>query len=160
MKALTLWQPWATLVAEKLKPCEFRRWKCPASIQGTRIAIHAGARKFRLPEIDDLIDAIRRRDGWGTALDPEPALEALLKMRAAPEKIVLSHVLCTAEIGEPVPAAEAVRAVYGAKFVGDSDRIDEQVYGWPMRDVKPLIPPVPAKGAQGFWTWTSDRARV
>jgi len=30
---------------------------------------------------------------------------------------------------------------------------DHQVFGWPMLDVKRFDVPVPAKGAQGFWTW-------
>lgn len=153
MKALTLWQPWATLVAEGVKPFEFRRWPAPRWIWDQRIAIHAGARKVRPGEIDDLIAALRLAEGWGTALTLEPALDLLLRMQAAPEKIILSHVVCTAVIGKPVPAAEAVRQVYGERFRGDSDRIDHQVFGWPMLDVQRLGPPVPAKGAQGFWNW-------
>lgn len=153
MKALTLWQPWATLVAEGVKPFEFRRWPAPKSIWGRRIAIHAGARKVRPAEIDDLLTALRLERGWGTALTVEPAMELLLRMQAAPERIVLSQIVCTAVIGQPVPAAEAVAQVYGESFRGDSDRIDHQVFGWPMLDVQRLEPPVPARGAQGFWEW-------
>ena len=42
MKALTLWQPWASVVALGIKKIENRRWKPPASVIGRRIAIHAG----------------------------------------------------------------------------------------------------------------------
>lgn len=153
MKALTLWQPWATLVAEGVKPFEFRRWPAPKWIWDQRIAIHAGARKVRPSEIDDLIVALRLEEGWGTALKAEPALELLLRMQARPESIPLSTVLCTAVIGKPVPAAEAVRQAYGENFKGDSDRIDHQVFGWPLTEIARLEPPMPAKGAQGFWKW-------
>jgi hypothetical protein len=41
--ALTLHQPWATLVALRLKPIENRPWRPPASLlSGQRFAIHAG----------------------------------------------------------------------------------------------------------------------
>ena len=153
MRALTLWQPWATLVAEGVKPFEFRRWPAPKWVWGQRIAIHAGARPVKPREIDDLLAAIRLEEGWGTALKLPEALDILLRIQAAPEKLIRSAVVCTAVIGRPVPAAEAVQQVYGENFRGDSDRIDHQVFGWPMQDIQRLEPPVPARGAQGFWTW-------
>jgi hypothetical protein len=44
MKALTLWQPWATAIAEFGKRIENRGWRPPRWIIGERIAIHAGKR--------------------------------------------------------------------------------------------------------------------
>jgi hypothetical protein len=153
MKALTLWQPWATLVIEGVKPFEFRRWPAPNWIWDHRIGIHAGARPVRRKEIDQLIADLVLEEGWGTALAVEPALAILRKVRADLESIPLSSMLGTAVIGKPVPAAEAVVAAYGENFKGDSDRIDHQVFGWPIRDIKRFEVPVPAKGLQGFWEW-------
>lgn len=152
MKALTLWQHWATLVAYEVKPFEFRKWLAPKWIWHQRIGIHAGARKVKIAEIDELIEAMRLEQGWGTALKPE-ALDLLLELRAHPERIPLSSMLCTAIIGQPVPAAETVAQVYGEKFAGDSDRIDDSVFGWPVTEIQRLEPPLPVKGAQGFWNW-------
>ena len=42
MRALTLYQPWATLIAEGYKHFETRSWRPPAVRMGERIAIHAG----------------------------------------------------------------------------------------------------------------------
>lgn len=42
MKALTLHQPHATLIALGKKPWETRSWKAPVSLIGQRLAIHAG----------------------------------------------------------------------------------------------------------------------
>ena len=42
MRALTLYQPWAILIAELLKHFETRRWRPPEVQIGQRIAIHAG----------------------------------------------------------------------------------------------------------------------
>ena len=42
MKALTLHQPWASLIAHGVKSIETRSWAPPQSLVGQRIAIHAG----------------------------------------------------------------------------------------------------------------------
>ena len=46
MKALTLWQPWASLVIAGAKPYEFRSWSPPRWLIGQRIVIHAAARRL------------------------------------------------------------------------------------------------------------------
>ncbi len=45
MKALTVRQPWASLIALGVKTIETRSWKAPDSLIGECIAIHAGAKK-------------------------------------------------------------------------------------------------------------------
>lgn len=47
MPALTLWQPWASLVALDIKTIETRSWRAPEKLIGERIAIHAAKRKPR-----------------------------------------------------------------------------------------------------------------
>jgi len=42
MRALTIWQPWATLIVLKKKPIENRNWPVPPSVIGQRVAIHGG----------------------------------------------------------------------------------------------------------------------
>jgi hypothetical protein len=49
--AITIWQPWATLIAIGAKPFEFRSWPVPARLIGQRIAVHAGARPVRCKEV-------------------------------------------------------------------------------------------------------------
>jgi hypothetical protein len=44
MPAITLWQPWASLIAHGAKRYETRHWSPPARLIGRRIAIHAAAR--------------------------------------------------------------------------------------------------------------------
>lgn len=54
MKALTLWQPWASLIALKAKRHETRSWK--TDYRGP-LAIHAAKRPIRGDEITTEIDA-------------------------------------------------------------------------------------------------------
>ncbi|MHB8272006.1 ASCH domain-containing protein [Bradyrhizobium sp.] len=41
MKAISLWQPWASLIACGAKPFETRHWAPPRELIGQTIAIHA-----------------------------------------------------------------------------------------------------------------------
>jgi len=48
MRAISLWQPWATLVAHGLKTIETRHWRPHTSALGQTIAIHATLRTTEL----------------------------------------------------------------------------------------------------------------
>lgn len=41
MKALTVKQPWASLIVEGIKDIENRTWKCPQKYIGKRVLVHA-----------------------------------------------------------------------------------------------------------------------
>ena len=150
MKALTVWQPWASLIAAGVKPYEFRGWAFPRSLEGARIAIHAGARPVRRPEISDLVVRLKRTGAWTTALRPD-ALELLERALQSPGMLPLSHVLCTAVLGRPRRASEIV-AEFGGP-ANDSDRNAHGNWAWPLTDIEQVLPPQPARGAQGFWDW-------
>jgi hypothetical protein len=143
MKALTIWQPWASLVMIGAKPLEFRKWNFAdrphlARLIGQRIVVHAGARPVRTSE---LADVLVRIDEGESALDARIARP----FGAAP----LAAALGTAILGEPRSCMDLFKDV-----VADSDRIDEHMYGWPLSDVQPFAQPIPANGAQGFWNYT------
>jgi hypothetical protein len=153
-KAFTIWQPWASLVILRAKPHEFRRWKFTdkphlAPLVGQRIVIHAGARPVRVGELTDLLDRI---DEGESALDvaiARPFISAVLEARRRNEvgPAPLSAALGTAIIGEP-------RSVLDLFSHADSDRLDQHMYGWPLSDVRAFDTPIPAAGAQGFWSWS------
>lgn len=156
MKALTIWQPWASLIMIGAKPYEFRRWSFAdkphlAKLIGQRIVIHAGARK---PRADELRDVRHRISEGESALDPTLAtplvdrvLDALVHKEALP--IPLAAAVGTALLGEPKRCVDLF-----ADTIADSDRIDQHMYAWPVQDVRPFPEPIPAAGAQGFWNWS------
>lgn len=148
MKALTIWQPWASLILAGVKPYEFRSWPTPRGLIGHHIGIHAGARPPKRGEIADLIARLRGPEPWTTALKPE-ALELLERAHATPGALPLSCILCTASLGTPVRADRIVHEFGGA--MNDSDRNQHCNWAWPLTDIRPLVPPVPARGAQGLW---------
>jgi hypothetical protein len=151
LPALTVYQPWASLIAAGAKPYEWRGWPAPTRMIARRIAIHAGARKVRPSEIGELIYQLRHEGGKGTSLIPEIALPLLESWHTTPGALPLSSVLCTAVLGVPITAAQ-----YAERFdvtAVDSNRIDHSKWGWPLTRIEVLEPFVPAKGMQGFWTW-------
>ncbi len=152
MKALTIWQPWASLIMAGAKPYEFRSWPAPRWVQGQRIAIHAGARRVRKDEIADLLLRLQNSLAWTTGLVPDVALPVLEKAHGAPGSLPLASVLGTAVLGVPVRSNE-VAAELGAPVINDSDRDEHSNWAWPLTDVQALEPFVPARGAQGFWNW-------
>jgi hypothetical protein len=162
MKALTVWQPWASLIAAGAKPYEFRSWRLPRHMIGQRIAIHAGSRVMVISELR----AIRinlRKEPSNLALRPEialPLLERLLERKQeapllgedATPALPLSSVICTAVLGESVPANE-IMGEFGRRS-NDSDRDEHFNFAWPLLSIEPVEPISPARGALGFWNWT------
>lgn len=150
MKALTIWQPWASLVMIAAKPYEFRRWAFPHSLEGQRIVIHAGARPVRAAEVEDIIDRLDDRLSSIYKKTAMPLLDRLLAAHKCRGVVELSAGLGTAIIGRP----KQVSALFNSP--ADSDRIDHHMWAWPLTDIKPFPTPIPCRGAQGFWTWPME----
>lgn len=154
MLALTVWQPWASLIMIGAKPYEFRGKSYleyrPHPQPGDRIVIQAGARPIKRPEVDDLLERLGT-EGDATGLIVEPAGRLLERVRAAFKcrALPLGAGLGTAVIGKPRNA--------GTIFTGitpeDSDR-GEFNWAWPLSDIKPFAAPIPVRGQQGFFQWT------
>ncbi|MGO4872785.1 MAG: hypothetical protein ACLPGW_19635 [Roseiarcus sp.] len=150
MKALTIWQPWASLIIARAKPYEFRGWPAPKAIRGERIAIHAGARKVKRDEVAALLIDLRDRP-WRTGLNKliaEPLLQSAL---LEPDILPLAAIIGTATLGWPVRAVHLPAEVGGPP--NDSDRIADSLWAWPIGSPLPLDPIQPARGAQGFWEY-------
>jgi hypothetical protein len=153
MKALTVWQPWATLIMIGAKPHEFRGYAAPQFVRQKRIVIHAGARPVRSAEIEDLLRRIdAEATGTGaedekTCLDLGKARDLLLKVRASFKYRLLptSMALGTVLLGEPVQSCDLFKM-----NVADSDR-GAFNWAWPVSEIQHFEPPIPMRGAQGFW---------
>ena len=75
MKALTLHQPWASLIDLGVKTVETRSWQPPRYMLGTRFAIHAGKE----------LDLKAYRDFWLDLGRPD-----------SPDNLVRGAIICTA----------------------------------------------------------------
>lgn len=131
MKALTLHAPWAHAVAWLGKDIENRSWRPPASVIGTRIAIHAG---LSFPRAD-WMRVVTIADGLSPA---SRGLFTPIAIGVALTPKARSALVATAIIGEPVTTSDS------PWWIGP--------IGWPLIDVRRLDKPIPCKGRLGLWT--------
>lgn len=140
MKALSIWQPWASLIISGHKKLETRSWPAPYSIRGQRIAIAA----------TKTICSDQRK--------------------AMAEEAFCSHYSATGQPSlETLPLGAVLGTVLvdGSREI-DSDfmrelELQEEAFGWYgpgrfawfLKDPLPLVTPIPVKGGQGLWNWCS-----
>lgn len=159
MRAITIWQPWCSLIIIGAKPYEFR----PKSFLdysnhpkvGERVALHAGMRPVKQAEVVDLLQKCQEENGKHTGLIVDKAIPLLQRLMQASKcrgVIAEGAILGTAVFGEPRNA--------GTIFAGlphDSDRGDFN-FAWPMLEVRALPEPIHIRGAQGFWNCSIKEA--
>lgn len=150
MRALTIWQPWASLIIIGAKPFEWRRWRAPAWAVDQEIVIHAGSRRVVMDEIEELIFNLENEPDT-SGLDVAPALALLHDTFKRKITLPTAAGLGTALLG-PARLATEIAASNALGFI-DSDRVDEAVWGWPVSNVQRWAEPIPMKGHQGFWHW-------
>jgi activating signal cointegrator 1 len=166
MRALTLWQPWASLIAVGAKTIETRGWS--TSYRGP-LLIHAA--KFRCAQPWRLavpiaavpaVDALDRPLPLGAvvaAADLVDCVPILAPLDRLPRSW-MPHVAETIN-GElrvwqgsndhaPCPSMTwRTTEIEDQRPFGD---FTEGRYAWLLENVLPLAEPVPAKGQQGLWT--------
>ncbi len=142
MPAITLHQPWASLIAHGIKKVETRSWPPPHSIIGERIAIHAGRTVVLAPgrETVAAIADIYGTGQWHRGI-PRGAVVATATLARAQK---VSYLRDGIAYGEPCGQAIPVDP-YGDFTPGR--------WLWLLTDIR-AIEPVPARGRQRLWYWT------
>lgn len=160
MKALTIWQPWASLIMAGAKPYEFRSWRPPTRLIGQRIVIHASVARIDGDNLLDLFNVLQLRDHGDeialaaaeTCLVPDKAIPVL--DRAFEGLLPMACGLGTAILGEPRLGTE-IAEEFGVPRANDSDRDQHANWGWPMLEIEVWPDPIPMRGRQGLWNWPS-----
>lgn len=132
MKALTVTQPWATLVALGIKNVETRSWA--TSYRGP-LAIHAAKGWSR----DDREFA---EDLFARGILPIPDVLYSLPRGAVIATCRLAYV------GPTFPAFYLISDL--ERELGD---YAQGRFGWSLTHVEPLPEPIPVRGALGLWEW-------
>jgi hypothetical protein len=142
MKAITIHQPWASLIAIGAKHFETRSWH--TEYRGN-IAIHVGEKEM---------------------FPGNPALSAIVNTLAAaiPKddngNIPLPHgaIIAVAELVEcyPTDGLESVYTKQYLKFQPNELIFGDHTpgrYAWELANVRALPEPIPCRGRQGLWEW-------
>lgn len=174
MKAISLWQPWASAVAVGSKRFETRSWQFPESLAGQIVAIHA-AKRWRSAEESFAFELHRQRIDIGFKPFSRPPLGAIVAVarladciptrsmfgsdpdnpRIAIDKLspcaVLESITGTdgrplwTECGDKAVRVLNTRTEY---LLGD---YRPGRFAWRLLDVRALDRPIPYKGAQRFF---------
>lgn len=171
MKAITIWNPYASLIGCHAKKFETRGW---ATKYRGPIAIHAAQRDpCRLPLIDkaELARYIRQEIDAGRCpplpLMPRGAIIATAELVNV-WRIVQQHPGADVAVAKHIPlGAESLTLDkhapdFDAFFVPTEQEIalgdwTPGRYAWELRNVKLLPNPVPVKGQQGLWNWEPEK---
>lgn len=139
MKAVSLWQPWASLIACGAKQVETRSWPAPRGVVGRRIAIHAAKRRTELTMLRD--PQFRR------ALDVRAA-----RVRLIDGELPLGFIVATAVLTECFRMDRArcadVRANQPDEYA--FGHWEPGRFGWRL-DAVEVVEPIAYRGAQGVF---------
>lgn len=146
MKALSIHQPWASLIAIGAKRVETRHWPAPASVVGTRIAIHAG-------KATDAIE-LGRAGAFYAALSGADRAGGLALFNG---ELPLGFVVATARLAacRPMDAAYLQTVPPGSPEHTFGHFALER-FAWELDDVAALEVPVPCRGMQKVFNLPAD----
>jgi len=145
VKALTLWQPWASLIAIGAKRIETRSW--PTSYRGP-LAIHAA---MRFPPAEREFAKEMAYVYNALAAEPLPLGAVVATVR------LVECVSITKGMADSI--ADGVEVdIWNCYVVDDAEAAlgDFSVgrYAWILSDLVRWTPPVSVPGARGLWDWT------
>lgn len=135
MKALSLWQPWASLIMSGAKVHETRSWSAPPLIIGQRIAIHAAMRMVRPFEISPELHRVCMRYLGST-------YQHVLPMGSIIGFATLAYSAPVENFKHNLAPDDAVCGNFA-----------DGRFGWRMKDIEELAAPIYARGRQKLWNW-------
>lgn len=146
MKALTIWQPWASLLVSGQKKYETRSW---ATAYRGPIAIHAAMRPVR--RTIDALAADREGSGW----DVLERLDSPFLRPGALDQLPTGAIVGKAILTRCNLITEDFRAKLSPQELDLGD-FSIGRYAWEFHVMVPVDPPVKASGKQGLWTWEGN----
>lgn len=150
MKALTLWQPWATLVAMGEKKIETRCWQ--TKYRG-ELAIHAaanipakylGASARTEPFRDELADVFCVRQDR----DDRSGKRVNDILRGLPK----GKIVCLVRVAHIEPVSDFLREMLNKRELIFGN-YEEGRHAWFLEIVEVVEPPILAKGNRMLWNW-------
>lgn len=157
MKAITLIQPWASLIAIGVKTVETRSWQTP--YRGL-LAIHAG-KKIDAEAWYHLCG--QPTTDWPFAGAPNPIYATVLAAGLVRAVVFPSGAIvaiceltdCRETRGRRIEYGPGPKYADWVHELSHADRLAGDFtpgrYGWFLQNVQPLIVPVPCRGSLGLW---------
>lgn len=152
-KALTDWQPWASLIITGRKGIETRGWA--TSYRGV-IAVHAAKKLSESARI-----WTRATPEIGAALSVPVEELPVGAMLGTVELVNCQRVVSVITRRNPINGAPHIAAILenGQEVSGPELAFGDYTVGrwaWILRNPRPLAEPMPVRGRQGLWTWEPE----
>ena len=164
INAITIWQPYASLLSEGFKLTETRSWAPPLRTLREPIAIHSGSRKVKLDTIPFHVQRkmqVEYGDDWRTQI----AYGCILAVGTLDSYYWVTGGPRTDDTGQEVVKAQHVKTP-GQSRLTDPRHVEIPTdpwgdystgrYIWKITDLKPLESPIKTSGSRNLWKW--DRA--
>lgn len=146
MKAITIKQPWASLIVHGIKDIENRTWACPKKYLGKRVLIHASAKPDREPymifsdaQADTIDNCVMDVCGYykltGSIIGSVEIVDC-----------VINHPSIWAEKTENYTVG--INPKNHENIIGN-----KVVYNWVLANPVLFKQPIPAKGKLSFWEY-------
>lgn len=139
IRAISVWQPWASLIATGAKQFETRSWA--TSYRGL-IAIQAAKRWTS----EEYATTRYLKTNFGHILPDWPDMP-----------LPLGAVVCVAQLVDVIPTEKALLSIDAAERAFGS--YGNGRYAWELHVVEMFDNPIPATGAQGLWWWRWEGGR-
>ena len=167
MKAITIKQPWASLIVEGIKDIENRTWK--TNFRG-RVLIHAGMARQRSMQLllttEQLIEKGKRLDMYKTDFDvsfPKGVIIGSVEI----VDCVINHPSIWAEKSKLNECPDCKRKITKLKSdfhcCLDCGRIliyrvhsQKPIYNWVLANPIKFDKPIPCKGKLSFWEYSGE----
>ena len=152
MKAITIRQPWASLIAHGIKDIENRTWKCPAKHIGTRVLIHAAVKTsdfWDCPNYGIVHNHIREVTKYGTDYSKYNTMAIIGSVEIA--DCVINHPSIWAEETKLPTIGDVLEDIH---FLGKVQKPNPIIYNWVLAN--PILfdePIMNVKGKLGFWDY-------
>ena len=152
MKAITIRQPWASLIAHGIKDIENRTWKCPAKHIGTRVLIHAAVKTsdfWDCPNYGIVHNHIREVTKYGIDYSKYNTMAIIGSVEIA--DCVVNHSSIWAEKTKLPTVGDVLEDIH---FLGKVQNPDSIIYNWMLTN--PILfeePIMNIKGRLGFWDY-------
>ena len=125
--ALTLWQPWATLIEQEVKRVETRSWS--TNYRGP-IAIHAAKKPVVVSDYPHLFELVSY--GCEFPFGAVVAIANLVNCVEMTEEFIAQQSETELKCGDWSPGR----------------------FAWILEIIRPVVPPIPATGGQKIWNWS------
>jgi activating signal cointegrator 1 len=167
MKVLTLTQPYATLVAIGAKQIETRSWA--TSYRGP-LAIHAGKGPGLLGSYKAMLDLCGTQPFFDALMPIVPNYNRYCDRESIFDLLPVGAIVAVCELVccKLITGGRDRDGWYGVAGrdwpITDQERAfgdySDGRYAWLLADIRALPEPIPARGAQGLWSWADDLAQL